>query len=566
MTEGSDTALRPKTPEWKAFFWVFAALLLLLNLGGASLWGSEGRWAEIVREMFVTGDFLHPRINWEPYFDKPLVSYWFIAALAWLNGGVVTEFLSRLPSSLAALAALYGTLSIGRSLWDEKTAYRAGWILLTAYSFSFWGRTAAADMENVAFTILAVAWYLHRRERTDFLSYAVFWAICAVGGQTKGLGAIVLPALIAGIDMLVCGTWKRHLNVQAALAAIAGALVYFIPFILERATRTGEYSSSGLSLVFRENVERFFKPFDHNEPFYVYFIYVPQLFLPWTPLLLLAIAWAGKEWRRLGNSERWLCLSALATFAIFTASGSRRVYYILPILPFCALLCAVYFKADPEGWQRKAKEFLLKAFEILAVVAAALALALCLVWRPLTRKLGFEFPLILEPFFAIAGVGLLFIVYALKLSASKRPENADRLMGIAIAICFALIMSFGFILNEVFKLRTEKGFCQAIKPMVELTPLENMAFYPKTPTDTAFYLARKGQIQVLKTPEELEAFLAKPRQAQGILIGERRYLDKLPEGLRERVAALPGDEEPCHPWERRNAKKKLVSKYIPGGK
>jgi len=559
---GGTAPAAPKTPEWKAFLWVFAALLLLVNIGGSPLWGSEGRWAEIVREMFVTGDFLHPRINWEAYFDKPLLSYWFIAAFAWLKGGAVNELFARLPSAIAALAALYGTLAIGRKLWDEKTGYRAAWILLTAYSFAFWGRTAAADMENVAFTILAVAWYIHRRERTDYLSYAVFWAICALGGQTKGLGAVALPPIIAGIDMLLSGSWRKHLNASAALAAATGAFIYFVPFLLEKATRTGDYASSGLGLVFRENVVRFFNPFDHNEPWYVYFIYVPQLFLPWTPLLALAAFWAAKERKSLGHAERWLCLSALATFAIFTASGSRRVYYILPLLPFCALLCAAYLKTDPDGPLRKAKEILLLIMEKLALSLGFGAIALSIFWKQLLAKLGYELPISVEPFLLLAGSGVLFTIYALRISAAKRPENADRVMSLALSVCFALIMLFGFILNEVFKLRTEKGFCKRISPIVATAGPDDVAFYPKTPTDTAFYLARASGIPVLKTPEDVAAFLAKKRSGTAVLIGERRYLDALPPQIKESVAWIPGDEETCFPWEKKNAKKKLVAKFL----
>ena len=60
-------------------FWVLAVLLLFLNLGIGGLRGSEGRWADVVRLMILNGDYLHPMINFEAYFDKPLVSYWIIA-------------------------------------------------------------------------------------------------------------------------------------------------------------------------------------------------------------------------------------------------------------------------------------------------------------------------------------------------------------------------------------------------------------------------------------------------------------------------------------------------------
>ena len=88
----------------EAAFWILAAVLLFLNLGMENISGSEGRWAEIVREMFITGDFLHPTINFRPYFDKPLISYWIIAGCT-LPFGEVSELLIRIPSAVAGRAA-----------------------------------------------------------------------------------------------------------------------------------------------------------------------------------------------------------------------------------------------------------------------------------------------------------------------------------------------------------------------------------------------------------------------------------------------------------------------------
>ena len=86
-------------------FWCMAIVLLFLNLGVKGISGSEARWTGIVREMFLSGNFVQPTINFELYFDKPIVSYWFIALFAFFNKGVATELVARIPSALAALAA-----------------------------------------------------------------------------------------------------------------------------------------------------------------------------------------------------------------------------------------------------------------------------------------------------------------------------------------------------------------------------------------------------------------------------------------------------------------------------
>ena len=72
-----DSAMAGRRSE--LFFWSFAVVALCLFLGHNALWASEGRWAEIVREMLLTGDWFHPAIDFVIYFDKPLLSYWLIA-------------------------------------------------------------------------------------------------------------------------------------------------------------------------------------------------------------------------------------------------------------------------------------------------------------------------------------------------------------------------------------------------------------------------------------------------------------------------------------------------------
>ncbi len=41
----------------------------------------EGRYAEIPREMVVSGDWLTPRLNGIKYFEKPALQYWITAAV-----------------------------------------------------------------------------------------------------------------------------------------------------------------------------------------------------------------------------------------------------------------------------------------------------------------------------------------------------------------------------------------------------------------------------------------------------------------------------------------------------
>jgi 4-amino-4-deoxy-L-arabinose transferase-like glycosyltransferase len=127
--------------------------------------------------------------------------------------------------------------------------------------------------------------------------------------------------------------------------------------------------------VFRENVVRFFDPFDHMGPIYTYLIYLPAYTLPWVPCWLLGLWLAVRHWRQTPPNVRWLVWGLGLLFVFFTASGSRRSYYVLPLVPFAQLLGAWWLSerlanktASGPRWQ---KGFAFTAALLLLILGVA---------------------------------------------------------------------------------------------------------------------------------------------------------------------------------------------------
>lgn len=100
---------------------------------------TEGRYAQIAREMVVSGDWVTPRlwINGEhvPFLGKPPLFFWTAASSITIFG--TNEFAVRLPSFVAGAALLilmYGVLSryIG-----QRTAISATLMTATSAIFFF---------------------------------------------------------------------------------------------------------------------------------------------------------------------------------------------------------------------------------------------------------------------------------------------------------------------------------------------------------------------------------------------------------------------------------------------
>lgn len=109
--------------------------LLLLPWLGETFFNSKGepREAIVAVSMLQSGDYILP-VNYGgdiPY--KPPFLAWLMSALALLlNGGVVTEYISRLPSALAAIAMLWGGYAWVRRSHGERFALMMSLVTLTS--------------------------------------------------------------------------------------------------------------------------------------------------------------------------------------------------------------------------------------------------------------------------------------------------------------------------------------------------------------------------------------------------------------------------------------------------
>lgn len=340
-------------PTWGP--WILtagSALILLLMPGTASLWTMEGRSAVICREMMRSGDYFHPYLFDDEYFDKPLVPYWLMIGAARLLGRL-DETALRLPGILAALLAISWLRRIGTIRYGPTVGLTAGWLLTTTFCFAFWARVAGADILNLAAVVGAAAWFTERRDRPGFVTSAILFAILAVGSQMKGLVAPVMAVLVILPDLVQKRRWQLHLRPSLALALIPSLCLYLIPFLVSIAMAREGYASNGLGMVFKENIVRYFRPFDHKAPVYVYAEFLPLYLLPWTIFLPFVVWRAGRRWKDLGPDSRAPLIASLLLFVFLTLSGSRRNYYALPIIPFVLLAIADWLhQADSRPARR----------------------------------------------------------------------------------------------------------------------------------------------------------------------------------------------------------------------
>lgn len=545
---------------------VLACVLVFFALGGRALWGAEGRWATITREMMLTGDYFHPTINGEPYFDKPLLTYWLIAALAFVSGAL-NELVVRLPSAIAGVAAVWATLRLGRHLWSPAVGRIAAMLLLTSYGLISQSRMAAADTENLATVMLAILWYWLRRDKNNFITFIVLYLIVFVGSLCKGPVAAVVTAIAILPDAIAGKRWKAFLRPASLFALAIGIAIYFAPFIWSSGTTPASYASSGLALVWQENVQRFFSPFDHKAPFYTYIHSVPVLILPWAPLFIAALITGVKYFARLDKNTHWLIKVIALIFVFFTLSGSRRSYYILPIIPFCALLTAVILMR-------------MKEFRPSCIIPAGFTIQKWILFGAAALELLVFLALLIVPprsaGVSLAGISLAGILVALaaiaaaivaSMAAHRLAVQPEEKAFLPLAVvAFILMGGFFCVQQNVFEeSRSEHQFINKIQSATAWIPPDRIGLMYKGEVDAkmVFYLGKGTPVTLLrhedkyadkKDPDKKTIMSFLQSDQLGVFIAQRRYVSAFPAELSSLLPATPTFEEKPVPFESKKAR------------
>jgi 4-amino-4-deoxy-L-arabinose transferase-like glycosyltransferase len=557
---------RPQTrplftwPMRAAFVLALAALLFFVRLGERALWSEEVRWAQIPREMISSGDYLWPTINGKTYYDKPLGSYWLVLIASWLTGEV-NETSARLPSAACGLVGVLLSILIARRLYGDDAAILAGVILATSFSFVFFARTAAADIENVT-GILAVLWvFLRNEHRPPGAWTVILWLLMALTSLAKGLLGFALPIVILGVyssfaanspqrkqgmPLLMLRACLRLIernrwffNRMTLFALPLAVCVYLGPFLLSMACGG---SAEGLQMVYRENLQRFFDPVNHRGPIYLYAGAIFVLLAPWS-LLLPAALWptttVGEEARR----GRVFALAYFwGTFVFFTLSASRRSYYLLPILPAGAFLIASLL-TQREPLVRGASLLLRTGFFLLATALFVSGVALAPLQpffpEPWNRLPELPCPVAFAIFWLVCAGSIGFT------SAKLEPRRIALCSSVIAASAMAYWYVFALPAVEIY--RTQKPFAQAVKDRIGTEP--NLALYRTR--DIVYYLDAPGPLAEYATQEEMQNAIEAGRVTRLIL--RRGDWESLKLDGTVRV------EEAIQPWENAtHAKMKLV--------
>lgn len=324
------------------------ASILILVLVYALLWfgtlnyrhlipSDEGRYAEIAREMLVTGDWVTPRYNGYKYFEKPPLQIWATATAFNLFG--IGDWQARLWTALTGFLTIVFIGFTGARIYSA----RAGWLAAIALASSpMWvigGHINSLDMGLSAFLVAALCSLLlaqtsHNSSDTRKWMWAC-WAFMALATLSKGVIGLAIPGMVFIVYSITAWDWK----IWKRLHIISGTILFLAitaPWFVLVAQRNPEF----LEFFFiHEHLQRFTQT-AHSRTGPIYY-FIPLLllgFLPWIAQTPGAITQAWRE-RNREFSSGWLLTCWFAVImGFFSVSQSKLPGYIIPVFPALAIL------------------------------------------------------------------------------------------------------------------------------------------------------------------------------------------------------------------------------------
>ena len=344
-------------------------------------------FAASARAMAETGDWLTPRVNGLPRYDKPPLVYW-LMALGYLLPAQslwnpLGTWASGMPSALACIAVMLTLALTVERYWGSRLLG-----LTTALAFALsplnllWGRMAVSDalFSGLLSISLLLFWRTQawRQGGPHWRGWWHGWLLLGLAVLTKGPVAVVLAGLTLLGFALSQGELALQLRGLRAARGLALTAAVALPWYAAELLVEGKpYWNSFFGY---HNMQRFTSVVnDHLQPWWFFALMLVVASLPASPLLLLGL-WRALRQAAPGPEQslsRFAACWLLVVLAFFTLAATKLPSYWIPATPAAALLIVEAGSgAAIQRWSRR----LAWGLTLLMAALIALVLALSPLW------------------------------------------------------------------------------------------------------------------------------------------------------------------------------------------
>ena len=411
----------------------------------------EPRFAQASKQMLETGDLVDIRFQGEARHKKPVGIYWAQAAAVAVGEALGVPrareqiALYRLPSLIGATASVLLAYWAALALLPRRGALTAAalygaCLMLNAEAHLAKTDALLAACATASLAALARAW-LWRGRALGPAVFAAFWLGLALGILVKGPMVplfVGLPALCLAWKVR-SGRWLLALRPGPGLALTLLIVAPWFALITWKSGGTFYAEAVGHDMLGKVGgaAER------HWGPPGAYALTFFATFWPGAAFAAMSLPFA---WRARGDDAvAFLVAAVLPAWLVFEAVPTKLPHYVLPLMPWLAILTALALRAGTLDPRRRGARAVMV---LVPAIPVGLTLGLCLAgWRLDAHTIPWAaLPLLAG---ACAAAGLAWLAFA-----KGTPDRA-----LALAILSAGILGPGVL-----------GVAQRALPALKVSP------------------------------------------------------------------------------------------------
>jgi 4-amino-4-deoxy-L-arabinose transferase-like glycosyltransferase len=356
------------------------AVIYLPALGSIAIKGEEGRRILPAIRMLESGNYIVPQIGSNPYFRKPPLVNWLVAA-SFKIFGVRNEWTARLPSALAVLAVAVAFVTVARASLGPRGSTIAALIWMTNIGMIEKGRLIEIEALYVSLCGLAIIFWLSFwvQKKSPWLVWLPASVFLGFGLLAKGPTHLVFFYAIVLAVLWHAKDWRlllhpAHFGALAIMLGIAAA--WAIPFLHSTTTDVAMDKWSAQFTGRLRGIDFKFFSWIQNIPRALIY------FLPW--LLLFPFVrfskFADEAQQRLARALAWGIAVPFVAVNLVPGAVAR---YSMPVIVPASWLLAMAYVGDalkwPQSWTRSNRDW-----ARIVAVFVGLGIAIGAVGYPLT--------------------------------------------------------------------------------------------------------------------------------------------------------------------------------------
>jgi 4-amino-4-deoxy-L-arabinose transferase-like glycosyltransferase len=319
-----------------------ALVLFATALGRDALrdW-DEATNACVVREMAASGDWLSPRLDGEPFREKPPLLLWLVGLS--FHGLGESELAARLPVALFGVGGVLAALLAARRLGGRTAGLLAALLLTTAPQWLRFSRQLMFDVPLATASTFALL---------GVLEGSVWLTGLGVGAalMIKGVAAWVLPVTLLAA-LALPGAPHRDIAAGVGLGVGIAAPWHVVELVVQGRPFLTGFIGANL-------VQRALTAVEGHAAAWWY--YLDRIFVRWVDPWhwIGAVAVVSITYRafrgRAGFGEKLLVVWFWAVLAAFSLARTKLAWYVMPVYPTLAALTAVWLapRVERSRWAR----------------------------------------------------------------------------------------------------------------------------------------------------------------------------------------------------------------------